>query len=91
VTFPDLKFNAGPYALVRRYIDIVPEMVWLLVQQFELMGPNERALTGTADLRNSGPIDVKLEGNTDAAVLALFDDTVKATGAPGSVLPQLGR
>jgi dGTP triphosphohydrolase len=37
-------------------------------------------LAGTADLRNSGPIDVKLEGNTDAAVLALFDDTVKATG-----------
>jgi hypothetical protein len=45
------------------------------------MGPQTNVhLTGTADLRNSGPIDVKLEGNTDAAVLALFDDTVKATG-----------
>src|SRR5262249_124135 len=51
------------------------------VQQFELKGPQtDLHLAGSADLRDPQPIDLKLEGGTDAAVIALFDDSVRATG-----------
>lgn len=82
VTFPDLRLNAGAYSLEQAGISTIEIRNGVAsVQQFELTGPQTKVhLTGTADLRNSGPLDFKLEGNTDAAVLALFDRGVKATG-----------
>ena len=82
VTFPDLKFHAGAYALEQVGASTLEIRNGVAsVQQFELTGPQTNVrLAGTADLRNSRPIDLKLEGNTDAAVLALLDNTINASG-----------
>src|SRR5213594_2657233 len=82
VTFPDLRLNAAAYSLEQVGTSTIEVRNGVAsVQQFELKGPQTNVhLAGSADLRNSGPIDVRLEGNTDAAVLALFNDAVRVTG-----------
>ena len=82
VTFPDLRLNAGAYSLEQVGTSTIEVRNGVAsIQQFELKGPQTNVhLAGSADLRDSGPIDVRLEGNTDAAVLALFNDAVRVTG-----------
>ena len=82
VTFPDLKFNAGTFVLEQvgeSRIEIRNGIA--SVRQFELKGPQTNVqLSGTADLRESGPLDVHLKGDSDAAVLALFSKAAKGFG-----------
>jgi outer membrane protein assembly complex protein YaeT len=82
VTFSELRLNAGTYALEQAgasTIDIRDGIA--SIRQFELTGTQTNIrVTGTAELRDPGTVDVKLEGNTDAAVLGLFDNDVRATG-----------
>ncbi len=82
VTFPDLKFNAGTFELGQvgeSSIEIRNGIA--SVRQFELKGPRtDIQLSGTADLRKSGPVDVHLKGDSDAAVLALFSKAAKGIG-----------
>jgi outer membrane protein assembly complex protein YaeT len=82
VTFPELRLNAGAYSLEQVGTSAIEVRNGVAsVQQFELMGPQTNLrLAGTADLRDPGIIDVKLEGNTDAAVLGLFNNDLRATG-----------
>jgi len=82
VRFPDLKFNAGTFVLEQVGISSIDVRDGIAsVGQFHLTGPQTNLrLSGTADLRKSGPIDVQLKGETDAAVLALFSRTAKGTG-----------
>jgi outer membrane protein assembly complex protein YaeT len=83
VTFPDLKFNVGTFELGQvgeSFIEIRNGIA--SVRQFELTGPKSNIqLSGTADLRKSGPLDVHLKGDSDAAVLALFSKAVKGVGS----------
>jgi outer membrane protein assembly complex protein YaeT len=82
VTFPDLKFNAGTFELGQvgeSSIEIRNGIA--SVRQFELRGPKTNVqLSGTADLRKSGPLDIHLKGDSDAAVLALFSKAAKGVG-----------
>jgi len=82
LTFPDLKISAGAYSLEQVGVSTVEVQNGVVsIEQFELTGPETNVrLTGAADLRDSGPIDLRLEGATDVAVLALFDETLRATG-----------
>jgi outer membrane protein assembly complex protein YaeT len=82
VTFPDLKFNAGTFVLEQvgeSSIEIRNGIA--SVRQFELRGPKTNVqLSGTADLRKSGPLDIHLKGDSDAAVLALFSKAARGIG-----------
>jgi outer membrane protein assembly complex protein YaeT len=82
LTFPELRLNAGVYSLEQVGTSTIAVRNGVAsVQQFELKGPQTNIhIAGNAALRESGPIDVTLEGSTDAAVIALFDNDVKATG-----------
>ena len=82
VTFPDLRLNVGAYSLEQVGTSVIDVRNGVAsVQQFELRGPQTNLhLAGSADLRDSQPVDLKLEGNTDAAVIALFDNSLRATG-----------
>ena len=82
LTFPELRLNAGNYSLEQVGTSTIEVRNGIAsIQQFELRGPQTNIrLAGNAALQESGPVDVKLEGNTDAAVLALFNAAVKATG-----------
>jgi outer membrane protein assembly complex protein YaeT len=82
VTFPDLKFNAGTFVLEQvgeSSIEIRNGVA--SVRQFQMKGLQTNVqLSGTADLRESGPLDVHLKGDSDAAVLALFSKAAKGFG-----------
>jgi autotransporter translocation and assembly factor TamB len=82
LTFPELRLHAGVYSLEQVGTSTIAVRNGVAsVEQFELKGPQTSIhLAGSAALRESGPIDVTLEGKTDAAVIALFDSDVKATG-----------
>jgi outer membrane protein assembly complex protein YaeT len=82
LTFPELRLNAGAYSLEQIGTSTIEVRNGVAsIERFELKGPQtDIRLAGDAALQNSGAIDVRLEGNTDAAVLALFNDSVKATG-----------
>lgn len=82
LTFPELRLSAGAYSLEQVGASTIEVRNGVAsVQQFELKGPQTSIhLAGNAALQESGSIDVRLEGNTDAAVLALFDNDIKATG-----------
>jgi outer membrane protein assembly complex protein YaeT len=82
LTFPELRLNAGVYSLQQVGTSTIAIRNGVAsVEQFELKGPQTNIrLAGKAGLRESGAIDVRLEGNTDAAVIALFNNDVKATG-----------
>ena len=83
VTFPDLRLNAAAYSLEQVGTSTIEVRDGVAtVQQFELKGPQTNLhLAGSADLRDPQSVDLKLEGATDAAVIALFDRSVRATGA----------
>jgi len=82
VTFPDLKLNVAGYSLEQVGTSTIEVRNGVAaVQQFQLTGPQTNVhLAGTADLREPGPIDAKLDGTTDAAVLAFFSNAIRATG-----------
>src|SRR5215510_107544 len=82
LTFPELRLNAGVYSLEQVGTSTIAVRDGVAsVEQFELKGPQTNIhLAGNAALRESGLIDVTIDGNTDAAVIALFDSDVKATG-----------
>src|SRR5438552_7678758 len=83
VTFPDLRLNTAAYTLEQVGTSTIEVRDGVAtVQQFELKGPQtDLHLAGSADLRDPQSVDLKLEGATDAAVIALFDRSVRATGA----------
>jgi outer membrane protein assembly complex protein YaeT len=83
VTFPDLQFKAGIFSLEQVGISSIEIRDGIAsVQQFELKGPQTSIqLSGTADLHNSGPVDVKFKADSDTAVLALFSNAARVTGA----------
>src|SRR2546422_970802 len=83
VTFPDLRLNAAAYSLEQVGTSTIEVRDGVAtVQQFELKGRQTNLhLAGSADLRDPQSVDLKLEGATDAAVIALFDRSVRATGA----------
>jgi len=83
VTFPDLKFNAGTFDLAQVGVSRIEIRDGIAtVGQFHLTGPRTNIqLSGTADLRKNGPLDVQLKGDSDAAVLALFSKAAKGTGS----------
>lgn len=83
VTFPDLKLNVGAFELEQVGISSIAIRNGIAsIEQFALAGPKSTIqLSGTADLRDSGPVDVKLTGDTDAAVLGLFSESARWTGA----------
>jgi len=82
VSFPDLRFNAGTFVLQQlgeSNIEIRNGIA--SVGKFQLSGPQTSIrLAGTADLRKSGPLDIQLTGESDAAVLALFNKAAKGIG-----------
>ena len=82
VTFPDLNFKAGSFALDQVGVSsVVIRNGIASVGQLHLTGPQTNIqLSGTADLRKSGPVDLQLKGETDVAVLALFSRAAKGTG-----------
>jgi autotransporter translocation and assembly factor TamB len=84
ITFPDLRLNAGAYTLEQTAPSVIEVRNGVAtVRQFELTGPQTKLIvSGSADLRDgtAGSINAMVEGNTDAAVLALFNTDVRATG-----------
>jgi outer membrane protein assembly complex protein YaeT len=60
---------------------VVVDQGLVRVEQFELRGPDTRlTVAGTVGLTGPQPLDVKLDGLADAAILAFFSDAARAAG-----------
>lgn len=83
LTFPQLQLNlAGVPVEQQGTSTLIAEKGLLRVENFTLAGPQTRfQLAGTASLLEPRTVDVRVDGNLDAGILASFTDTFRAAGA----------
>ena len=83
LTFPDLKVNVGSYALAQTGTsEIAISNGVARVTQFALTGPStDIKIAGTAGLTGTRPLDLRVDGNFDAAIATAFTEAVQTRGA----------
>jgi outer membrane protein assembly complex protein YaeT len=82
LTFPELRFHLGSYAIEQKGTSTVALTNGTAdVQNFQLMGPGtDVRLAGTAGLTGDRPLDLRLNGTADAAIITAFSEQVRAQG-----------
>lgn len=83
LTFPTLRFQYRTVKMEQKGTsEIALANGTARVEQFTLAGPGtELTLAGTAGLMGARPLDLRLEGSTNVALLAAFADDMRAEGA----------
>jgi autotransporter translocation and assembly factor TamB len=83
LTLPDLRVSVGSYALAQSGTsEIAIANGVARVTQFALTGPStDLRVDGTAGLTGTRPLDLRVDGNFDAAIASAFTDAVQARGA----------
>jgi outer membrane protein assembly complex protein YaeT len=82
ITLPELKLNAQGFALAAS----APPAIAIRngaaeIESLDLTGPETRlTVRGGAGLEAPYPLDLKVDGNVDIAVFALFTESIKALG-----------
>ena len=76
LTFPDLKVNVGSYALAQTGTsEIAISNGVARVTQFALTGPStDIKIAGTAGLTGDSPLDLRMDGDFDAAIATVFTE-----------------
>ncbi|MEO7652704.1 MAG: translocation/assembly module TamB domain-containing protein [Bryobacteraceae bacterium] len=82
VTLPQLEVNVAKLKLRQQGVSAVSiENSIARVEHFEMTGPETKfAVSGTVGLNDPRPLDVKVDGNLDASILAAFTQDLRAQG-----------
>jgi outer membrane protein assembly complex protein YaeT len=81
--FPELRVNVGNYTLEQKDTsEVIVQNGVARVNQFALAGPETQIqIAGTAGLTGARALDLKVDGNFDAAIASVFTDAVQTRGA----------
>jgi outer membrane protein assembly complex protein YaeT len=82
LTLPQLRLQYGTVTLQQQgTTEVALANGVARVQNFALTGPNtDLRVTGTAGLTGARPLDLRVDGKTDLALMAAFSDDVRAEG-----------
>ena len=83
VTFPELQATLGAYSVAQDGAsEIGLENGVVRVRHLRLTGPDtELVVSGTAHVAGPQALDLRLDGKLDAAIVAAFTDSLRASGA----------
>ncbi len=82
VTLPELKLGIGSYAVEQKDVTRVRiENAVARVEQFQLTGPlTDIRMSGTAGLQGDLPLNLRLDGDLDAALVNAFTEAASVAG-----------